>query len=225
MENAPAQVGALRPAEYNPRRISEDAFKKLQQALEVFGDLGGVVFNRRTGNLVGGHQRVKALDKSWKVEAWNSSLTDGDRKVGTVALGFIFTPFGRLAYREVDWSENIEKAANIAANKHGGEWDDGALKELLVQLDDGSGLLELTGFGSVELSGLIQRGEAELPDLPSEKEKLFEQVTFTVTPEQAKEVRAALSLAIAAGDFGDTGNENRNGNALARIAKNYRGGK
>lgn len=51
----------LAPADYNPRRISPKAMQGLRASLTRFGELGGIVFNRRTGNLVGGHQRVKAL--------------------------------------------------------------------------------------------------------------------------------------------------------------------
>jgi len=219
------KAGDLKPAGYNPRQITDEQAAALKKALEVFGDLGGIVFNRATGNLVGGHQRVKQIDPSWPIELSAAPLTEGDKKVGTVAHGSILTPFGRLGYREVEWELQVERAANIAANKHGGSWNDGALKELLVLLDDGSGLLGLTGFSEVELSGLIARGETDLPDLPSEAEQLFEQMTFTLSKEQAAIVRSAIDLAIASGDFKDTGNENRNGNALFRIAKAYKGGR
>lgn len=216
------KVGDLRPAGYNPRKLSKEQEKALKQALEVFGDLGGIVFNRRTQNLVSGHQRVKTMEKDWEIR-----ITDRTPdKCGTIARGSIMTPFGELSYREVDWEEKVEKAANIAANKHGGSWDDSALKDLLVELDNGSGLIELTGFSEVDLQGLIDRGAAaELPPLPSESDKLFEQMTFTLTKEQAAVVRSALALSINAGNFEETGNENRNGNALERIAKNYKGGR
>ncbi|MCK9629767.1 MAG: ParB N-terminal domain-containing protein [Bacteroidales bacterium] len=51
----------LKPAMYNPRTISEDAFSGLGKSLERFGILANIVWNRRTGNIVGGHQRYKQL--------------------------------------------------------------------------------------------------------------------------------------------------------------------
>ena len=61
--------GDLSPASYNPRKISPEQLKALGDALKVFGDLGGIVRNRKTGNLVGGHQRVKSLDPAWPIKA------------------------------------------------------------------------------------------------------------------------------------------------------------
>jgi hypothetical protein len=48
-------------------------------------------------------------------------------------------------------------------------------------------------------------------------------MTFTVTDEQAEEINRALSAAKGAGPFVATGNENSNGNALARICEAYHG--
>lgn len=51
----------LAAAPYNPRRISEDAAAGLRGSIETFGDLSGIVWNERTGNLVAGHQRVACV--------------------------------------------------------------------------------------------------------------------------------------------------------------------
>ena len=118
--------------------------------MREFGDLSGIVFNVRTNRLVSGHQRIKKLDPSWKIV--KDPVTDNLR---TVALGHIATPFGRWQYREVDWEEKKELAANIAANKHGGEWDYPLLKDILVSLDDGAFDLGLTGFDEAELKAMI----------------------------------------------------------------------
>ena len=169
----------------------------------------------------------KILDKDWKIHIEPSAdLTPGDKAVGTVAVGWIMTPFGRLSYREVDWELNVEKAANLAANKWGGTWDDAKLKDLLVGLDDGSGLLGLTGFNEVDLSGLMDRqavAENPITPTPADNDSLFEQLTFVVTRAQMSEIGFALDQAVKAGPFGETGNANARGNALARIAQVYRG--
>jgi len=124
------KVKELKPADYNPRVISEARLKMLKKSLDEFGDLSGVVFNVETGQLVGGHQRLKHLDPEWKIVREKHS-----DKTGTVALGYIETPSGRLMYREVKWTSSKEIQANIAANNHGGEFDKTALVRLFRKMD------------------------------------------------------------------------------------------
>ncbi len=179
------KVANLRPADYNPRVISAGQLERLKKALAEYGDLGGVISNRTTGNLVGGHQRVKLFDKSWPIEL--TATYDPARADGTVAEGYVLGPEGtRFAYREVEWPLAKEKAANIAANQHGGEFDMAALKAMLVELDDGAFDLGLTGFDERQLAAMIDRAaDVPMPDaLPEESE--FSQMTFIVTRERAR---------------------------------------
>ena len=143
-------VSSLSPSDYNPRKISDKQLDNLGKAMAEFGDLSGIIFNVRTNRIVGGHQRIKKLAPAWEIIKEPAS-----DQVGTVALGHIETPFGRWQYREVDWEEKKELAANVAANKHGGEWDFPKLKDILVELDDGAFDMDLTGFGEGELKELI----------------------------------------------------------------------
>lgn len=137
----------LKPAAYNPRKITDAQLARLKKSLDEFGDLSGIVFNVRTQTLIGGHQRIKNIDADCKIT--KKPYTD---KTGTVALGYIEAESGRMTYREVDWSEEKEKKANIAANKHGGEFDDDLLKELLddLKLEDPLDI-ELIGFDEIPL--------------------------------------------------------------------------
>ena len=51
----------LKAAEYNPRKDlqPEDAeYKKLRRSIEEFGYVEPIIWNERTGNVVGGHQRL-----------------------------------------------------------------------------------------------------------------------------------------------------------------------
>ena len=54
----------INPVAYNPRFITRPARKRLAEGLKEFGLVEQLVWNRRTGNLVGGHQRLADLDKS-----------------------------------------------------------------------------------------------------------------------------------------------------------------
>jgi hypothetical protein len=51
----------MSPAEYNPRTMTEDARAGLTESLRGFGLLQDIVWNERTGNIVGGHQRYSVL--------------------------------------------------------------------------------------------------------------------------------------------------------------------
>lgn len=118
-------------AEYNPRKTTPERLIKLERNLREFGDLSGIVFNRQTGNIVGGHQRQKVLDPEWEI-----IKTEANDETGTVALGYVQTPFGDFNYREVDWSQDKEIAANMVANDAAGEWDQQKKKSLLNELND-----------------------------------------------------------------------------------------
>jgi hypothetical protein len=144
------KIKDLNPAAFNPRKISDEKLEMLGKAMQEFGDLSGIVVNLKTGNLIGGHQRVKHFNPSWPIK--KHKQTDS---TGTVALGEIETPFGLWSYREVDWPEKKELAANIAANQHGGEFDEQKLKDQLIEINDGSIDMALTGFDTVEISDLL----------------------------------------------------------------------
>jgi hypothetical protein len=135
----------------------------LKKSMREFGDLSGIIRNVKTGNLIGGHQRIKNLDPSWPIVKIHH--TD---KVGTVALGYIDTPEGRWQYREVDWPEKKEAAANVAANQHGGEFDMPLLREIIIELDDGAFDTELFGFNSHEIELMMTAVHQDEP----KKEKL-----------------------------------------------------
>jgi hypothetical protein len=96
----------LKPASYNPRKISDEQLERLKKSLQEFGDLSGIVYNRRTGNVIGGHQRLKCLPPDAKIE--KKDLKERS-KTGTVAEGWIVIDGEKFIYREVDWDEAIKK--------------------------------------------------------------------------------------------------------------------
>jgi hypothetical protein len=159
------KIGDLHPNPKNPRRISKTQKEMLDRSLKEFGDLGGIVFNRKTKQLVGGHQRIEALkaDKDASITI-TEQLKEADR-TGTVALGFVSAGNTRFAYREVEWTKKKEAAANIAANKHGGEFDSNGVAEILESLGTDYDF-GLTGFDPTEVKrylalGSSNEGEAE----------------------------------------------------------------
>lgn len=152
------KVQDLKPAGYNPRKITDKKLSALKKSLEEFGDLSGIVFNIQTQTLIGGHQRTKNFDPAWEII--KEPHTDA---VGTVALGWIETPAGRMNYREVDWPEKKEKMANIAANKQGGEFDNNELQKIIDEIEIADIDLDLIGFDETEISEIITQ-EKEVDD-------------------------------------------------------------
>lgn len=52
----------IKNAEYNPRIMDKEAKKRLKKNLKENGLVSAITWNRRTGNLCGGHQRLEQLD-------------------------------------------------------------------------------------------------------------------------------------------------------------------
>ena len=130
-------IDELLPADYNPRKDlkSGDAeYEKLKRSIEQFGYVEPVIWNRTTGRVVGGHQRLKIL-----------------RDAGHTELECVV----------VDLSEDKEKALNIALNKISGEWDKDKLALLITDLQGLEFDVSLTGFDPAEIDDLFKDSLAE----------------------------------------------------------------
>ena len=55
------KLSELNPSAYNQRKISENAYQGLSGSIDKFGLLSLIVWNERSGNIVGGHQRYHLL--------------------------------------------------------------------------------------------------------------------------------------------------------------------
>lgn len=159
----------LAPDQRNPRRISDKQLEMLKKSLEEFGDLSGIVFNRKTGVLVGAHQRLKVLPKDAEIEITKEYKKP--TRTGTVAEGYVIVDGERFTYREVNWNSTKAKAANLAANKHGGEFDLPMLNEFLLELDAENYDLDLTGFTAEEIENLMAPPNAKSTVSEHERER------------------------------------------------------
>jgi hypothetical protein len=183
------RADTVRPAAYNPRKISKEALKGLQASIERWGVVQDIVVNSRNRVVVGGHQRLAALK----------------------AAGVHDIPV-----TWVDLDEADEKALNVALNNPhiAGEFDD-TLQDLLDDIRSGVSQLD---FEAIKLDGLLDSVVPldGMPDLPSGDKAPVQQMTFTLHDSQVVMVKEAMALAAKQGPFVDTGNDNNNGNALAR---------
>lgn len=68
----------------NPKRHSDEKVKLQKKNLQKVGFLGGIVWNEKSGNLIDGHRRVKAMDLHYKYDG--TSITDYKVKVEVVNL-------------------------------------------------------------------------------------------------------------------------------------------
>lgn len=156
----PKHINDLKGASYNPRYITDKKLKALTKSMEEFGDLSGVVFNRTTGVLVSGHQRIKSIKgKSSKI---SKSVVKKDRQ-GTVALGTIDVKeddgtITKIPYREVEWDNKLhEMAANVSANASGGDFDQAKLGAVMAKLEKGEFDVELTSVDNWTTAKAIGR--------------------------------------------------------------------
>ena len=61
MEIREMPLEQLHTADYNPRVALEPGdpeFERLKNSIETFGEVAPIVWNQRTGRIVGGHQRL-----------------------------------------------------------------------------------------------------------------------------------------------------------------------
>lgn len=103
------------------------------------------------------------------------------------------------------------------------EANEQALGELLAEIETESEGLQAMLEGLAEKAGQWGIEGGEMPALADGDRDPFQQMTFTLSDDQAADVKRAMEGAKAAGPFVDTGNENSNGNALARIVEHYLG--
>ena len=149
----------LTPDPANPNRMDAETKAMMAKSLAEFGDLSGIVLNRRTGLLIGGHQRVSVLE-GCTVEATDLPTPEPD---GTVARGYVSRGGVRYSLRVVDWAEDKAHAALLAANRFGrvGTDDADLLKDLLQELDTGEMDMDLTGYTKEAIESLMTQFKVE----------------------------------------------------------------
>lgn len=193
-------LDALIPYARNSRTHSETQVAQIAGSIREFGFTNPVLIDGQ-GGIIAGHGRVMAA-----------------RKIGLEQV-----PCIRLDYL----TEAQRRAYVIADNKlaMNAGWDDEMLRLEMLDLQDAGFDLDLTGFDAGEIDALLNGADAEpldeMPGLPEGDREPFQQMTFTLHDDQVATVKEAMEAARALGPFVDTGNENGNGNALARVCETF----
>ncbi len=112
----------MRHFEHNPRRITDAQLDRLKATLVELGDLGGVVHDLNSDQVVGGNQRIDAMNLAGAVPTITQTF-DPPTPQGTVASGYLEYAGERFGYRAVRWTREQCQRANIVANAAGGSWD------------------------------------------------------------------------------------------------------
>src|SRR5258706_12252145 len=105
--DVPTRELATMAAPYNPRTIEDHDLDALRRSLRHFGTVEPVVVNKRSGRIVGGHQRVKA------------ALAE---EIATLPVVY------------VDLDDPSEKQLNLALNRIRGEFAEAKLGGRLREL-------------------------------------------------------------------------------------------
>lgn len=162
---SPATAKELKPAPYNPRTITQEGLASLERSMLKYGDLSGIVFNRRSGRLIGGHQRLKAIPKDAHITI--TQRFDKPTKQRTVAHGTLDLDGELWAYREVDGDEAWEKGANISANLQRARFDEDLLRPIVADLQKAGEDLGTIGFTAKDLTRIFTQKADEGPQGPA----------------------------------------------------------
>jgi hypothetical protein len=145
--------------------MSDADKRRMKRSLAEFGDLSGIVINRRTGNLVGGHQRADVL-QSGQLVVTDLPAPEAD---GTVARGHLEHDGKKYNVRVVDWTDIKAQAAMLAANRFSrvGKDDPDMLGSLMEDLVNANFDLDLTGFDEEAVAGIRGGDEGGRPQAES----------------------------------------------------------
>lgn len=138
----------------NPRTISESAKKKLRASVKEIGVMDTPVFNKQTGHLVGGHQRLHTIDFLEKFAITEKGIQNDYQ----------------IEVSIVDMSLEQEAKALVRLNNQNlqGSWDAELLKALGERVS-----FEDMGFERLDLAYIFDGEEDTVSvfnDTPQEKE-------------------------------------------------------
>jgi len=149
-------ISKINIAKYNPRKNlnqNDKEYQAIKKSIEEFDLVEPLVWNERTGNLVGGHQRLKVL------------MAQGENEVDVSVVNLPLVK---------------EKALNIALNKINGEWENNLLKDLLFEIDNSDFDIGITGFSKEEIKNMMTANVDEEFTIPEMELKSFESYDYIV---------------------------------------------
>ncbi len=120
-------------APYNPRKKDKKVIESLKKNFNKVGFLGGIIWNKTTGNLVGGHKRMETLDLIYNYDGTKEK--DYDIKVEMV---------------EFDLKTEQEQNIYLNNKKQQGETDFELMSKLIEVIDIDSAGLDIQDIEIIE---------------------------------------------------------------------------
>lgn len=154
------------PADYNPRKISDEDYNRLSNSIMEFGFVDPIIINLKNNRIIGGHQRYDVL-----VDEYMQSHEEELLLIKLGDIGWVF-PSDKLKVE----SESHEKALNIALNKISGQWDNEKLQELIIDLEVDDVDLSLTGFSEYEIDKFKYDADVEFEDIDEDMNRDYDVV-------------------------------------------------
>lgn len=124
-------VSSMKPAPYNPRVDmvpGNPEYDSLVRSVELYGLIQPIIWNRKTGHVLGGNQRLKVIQGM------------GVHSVACAVVEMVLVE---------------EMAANVALNKITGEWEMALLHQVMDSLNAGNFDLRATGFDDDEVEKIL----------------------------------------------------------------------
>ena len=196
-----ASINSLKSDHKNARKRTDRSSELIKESLQRYGAARSIV-----------------IDEENRILAGNGTI-EGAKAAGIKNLRVIETEGDEIiAVRRTGLSEEQKVGLALADNRTSdlSEWDVEMLHSLSQEHDISAWFTEedLEAFLGDEVEPLD-----EMPELNSDDREPIQQMTFIVHDLQAEIIKEAIEKAKAMGPFADTGNENSNGNAIARVAE------
>lgn len=190
----------------------------------------------RIDSLVTDPNNARTHDEK-NLDAIKGSLTQfGQRKPIVIQGNVVIAGNGtleaarQLGWKEIEvvqvpaeWTTDQAKAFALADNRTAelAQWNHDVLSTQILELQDVAFPIQELGFEIPELP--TDAAWSDVFEATAGDRKDVQQITFTLHTDQAETVKAGIAESKAMGEFGDTGNSNDNGNALARIVEMWMG--
>lgn len=203
------QLGELKGVEYNPRTMNDQQLDATCRSIVEFGFVDPIAVRAETGEILGGHQRVKAVHR----------LLAGQFKVKGKAIKFALPPEGLPVTAVYGLSDTQAKKLNLALNRIGGDWDNEKLARMIDEIaNDNQSVDDMlsTGFTPAEITDYRDL-LAEDPTTAGSKPEASKKAPSISLDFSTPELRDAVKAAIAAASKTNKAHAPPSGDVLASM--------
>ena len=183
MELEKIKITDIYPADYNPRKITENQKTKLKNSIDNFGIVEPILINLHNNRIIGGHQRFDVLLDQYILD--NDLYAELNLLKLNDSYGWVFPDNDK----NLD-SEDMEKALNLVLNntKVQGTFDENKLVQVFNELNESGFNTSLTGFNNDDIQGFQGLNENTIVE-----EENFNLDTNMIIPEDEPEYDESIA--------------------------------